>query len=397
MPLPKKRRARGEGGLRQDQRTGYWIVEVEQERGPDKKRQRKKLYGKTQAEVIEKRRAFERDQRGLNIDPKQTIEQFLLSWLEHVASNRNRAHTIESSYEPIVRLHLIPHIGHHRLNALRPQHVQAMINRLKKDKKPRTVRNVRAVLRRALNQAIAWSLIKENAAEPVELPVAEKPKHHPLNADQAQTLLDTVVSHRLEALFWLALLLGLREGELIGLRIDDIDFDQEAICIEQQIQRIDGVFVETPTKTGGGAVVLPLPPVLIQVLRAHLARLEEELQHPAFREVWKARRLLFPSQRGTPIEASNLWRTFQALLKRAGLPAVRFHDLRHSCGTLLYRLKVEPRTIMAILRHTQISTTMNIYVDGVPEVSRQAVMDLSALFSVPDETATIEIPRRRST
>ncbi len=182
-------------------------------------------------------------------------------------------------------------------------------------------------------------------------------------------------------------MLGLREGEILGLHLDDLNLDEQTLHVRgaAQYQKGRGI-VMVPTKTAASEALLSIPDVLVPVFVEHLAMLDEERTYSK----WREHGLLFPSTVGTPISARNLVRHFKKMLERAGLPDIRFHDLRHSCATLLIAQGVHPRVVMEILRHTQISTTMNIYRHAIPEVNREAANALGELI----KPQTLELPTK---
>ncbi len=208
-----KRRGHGEGSIHQ-RKDGSWcaIVDLGWVNG---KRKRKYLYGKTRKEVADKLKTAYHDQAsGVDLaSERQTVEEFLKLWLEQTVKVRNRDGTYDN-YAQIVRSHITPAIGKYQLTKLTPEQVQAMLNQLTGvGLAPRTVRNVRAVLRDALNQAVKRRRIPYNVAALVEIPRAEKPVITPLTPEQAQALLEAVRGDPLEALYRVALSLGLRRGE----------------------------------------------------------------------------------------------------------------------------------------------------------------------------------------
>lgn len=171
-------------------------------------------------------------------------------------------------------------------------------------------------------------------------------------------MLDAVAGHRLEVLYRVALSLGLRRGELIALSWDDIDLERGSLTVREG-------------KTEASARTLALPKVLCEYLHLHRIRqIEERL---AMGPEWSDHNLVFPSEVGTPLNPTNLWRHFKSVLQRAGLPNMRFHDLRHSCASFLVAQGVHPRVAMQILGHSKISTTMDIYAHVSDDDQRSAV------------------------
>jgi integrase len=204
-----------------------------------------------------------------------------------------------------------------------------------------------------------------------------------LDERQARALLAAVIGHRLEPLYRVALSLGLRRGEVMGLRWVDMDFERATLRVTGALQRYRGKLERTSTKTTASAQPISLPPVLLAALRRHQEAQERE--RAAAGERWQERGLVFTTRLGTPMEPRNLIRHFKGVLKCAGLPqSVRFHDLRHSCATLLIAQGVHPRVVMEILRHSQISTTMNTYAHVLPRLQQDATAKIEALL---DETA----------
>lgn len=291
----------------------------------------------------------------------------------------------------MVQRYLIPRLGRYQLSKLSPQHVQAAINDLlahgRRNGKPlgaRTVEYTQSVLQRALNQALRWGLITRNVAILVETPQVERKEMVVLSHEQGQDLLTVVAGHRYEALYHVALLLGLRKGEILGLRWQDIDFAAHTLRVIQTIQRVGGTIVIARPKTSSGVRVLPMPNKVERALAMHAERQAEERQ---LREDWEDHGLVFPSKRGTPLEPRSLVRHFKAALEQADLPEIRFHDLRHSCATMLIAQGVHPRIVMEILGHSQIGLTMNTYGHVLPETRRVAASAIDSLFQVMEEEA----------
>src|SRR5215212_3636748 len=329
-----KRRGNGEGGIYQRESDGKWCASVDLG-FVNGKRRRKVIYGKTRKEAADKLKALHRDQAaGLNIAPEQqTVAQYLDRWLDTIITPHRRPKTA-ASYAQIVRLYLKPYLGKHQLAKLTPEHIQLMLNRLLEDGgvhgeplSTQTVHYVHSVLRRALNQALKWGAVARNVAVLVDPPRVEKHTISVLTPEQGQLLLSTAAGHRLEALYIVALLLGLREGEVLGLRWSDIDFAAHTLRVGQTVQRVSGKLLLAPPKTESSNRLLPMPMKVERALACHAERQEEE--RAAWGEGWNATGLVFLSEAGTPIEPRNLVRHFKTLLQRADLPNIRFHDLRH--------------------------------------------------------------------
>jgi integrase len=233
------------------------------------------------------------------------------------------------------------------------------------------------VLSRALNQAKRWGYVTKNVVDVVELPKAKRSKIQAPSEKQARAFLDAARGHRLEAAFWVALMLGLRRGEVLGLLKNNIDFEARTVTIEASLQRVGSELVRSTTKADASQRVLPMPAPLVRVLREHLERLEKEREEAG--AAWEEHGYLFPSERGTPLEPRNLLRYFKETVKAAGLPDMRFHDLRHWCVALLISYGVHSKAIQEILGHAKITTTLNVYGHLLPNVLRDATEKMAGL------------------
>ena len=183
--------------------------------------------------------------------------------------------------------------------------------------------------------------------------------------------LQAIEGDRFEALFTVALALGLRRGEALGLRWQDIDFDRRLLRVNHSLQRFNGKLQLTEVKTTNSRRVLHLPEILIRKLREHRTRqLEERLSAGEF---WQENDMVFASSIGTPMEPRNLNRHFSQLLTDTKLNHMRLHDLRHFCASLLLAQGVPLKTISEILGHSQISTTADIYAHLSEETKREAI------------------------
>ncbi len=338
----------------------------------DGKPKRKSFYGRTKTDAMRQMRAAQREhEAGLPVPGwRQTVGQFLDRWLADVVQPSVRPKT-HHSYAQLVRLHVKPALGHHQLAKLEPQQVQAMLNdKISLGLSPRTVQYMRAVLRRALGQALKWGLVARNVATLVDPPRSVHHETQFLPPLQARVLLEVVLGDRLEALYSVALALGLRQGKALGLRWRDVDLEGGTLSVRTALQRVNSKLQLVEPKTERSRRTLPLPPTVLVALRQHRHRqLEERLvAGPRWDSSWD---LVFTSTIGTPLDARNVVRHFKAALERAELPDMRWHDLRHSCGSILAAKKVPLRVIQEILGHSQISTTVR-YAHVVPEAQREA-------------------------
>jgi integrase len=204
------------------------------------------------------------------------------------------------------------------------------------------------------------------------------PEHEPkiIAGDQARAILGAVRGDPLEALFTVALALGLRQGEALALRWEDVDLSRGAVSVAATLQRVNGALVRTEPKTRRSRRTLPLTSVAAEALRTHRVRQIEERLLAGDR--WDDRGLVFTTSVGTPLDGVSVTHRFQKILERAGLPRYRFHDLRHGTASLLAARGVPARVAMELLGHSDIRTTLHIYTHVGPELARDAVERLDA-------------------
>jgi integrase len=327
------------------------------------------VYGRTQKDVRDKLQALRQqaaEGRAMG-SGRQTVSQLLEAWLEDRVRQRNRYRTYET-YASIARFHLIPALGNYPLSKLTAQHVQTFLHEKSKRSSASMAHKCRDVLRIALNQAIRWNLISQNVAAVVEPPRSERTEVLPLSRDQARTILDAFTDHRLRPLVLVALALGLRQGEILGLRWSDVNFDTAELTVRFQVQRQDGEWRFVVPKSKSSRRALPMPTFVVDTLRAHRANQEQE--RVAAGPAWQEFNLVFPTEVCTPQDRMNVTHRFQARLKKLGLPHMTFHQLRHGTATLLLAQGVDLKTISEILGHSQISTTADIYAHVAPELKR---------------------------
>lgn len=393
MAAQKKRRSSGTGSIFKDAR-GYWTAQVFAGYKPNGKPKYISKRSKVERDVV----AWLHEQtvktsQNVNLAPaRMTVQQFLELWLAD--DERSSRYSTHKGYAQICKDHVFPRIGRVLMTKLTKAAVQAVLDALHDAKKARnTIRNVRMCLITATDGCEKEYPLAYAAVRATKLPKLEKTHKATVQAltpEQARIFLAAVEQHRLKAFFWTALLLGLRRGELLGLRLVDIDLEAKTLRVTGAAQHQKGKgMVRVPTKTAASEAPIAIPDVLVPVLLEHLDMLADERTYSK----WKEQGILFPTTLGTIISERYLSATFKKVLKANDLPNIRFHDLRHSCATLLISLGVHPRIVMETLRHSQISTTMNIYAHVIPEVNRDALNQLGA-FVMPE---TLEIPQKKTT
>lgn len=376
-----RRRGNREGSIRR-RADGRWEGRLAWV-SPEGRLFRKSVYAKTrrdlQIRLDRLRIALERG-TSPSFPERQTTGRFLMHWLEHAARPSLRPRTF-SRYAELLKLHILPALGRIPLSRLNPQHVQHFLNgKLSEGLAPLTVRQIRAVLRRALGQAEAWGLVTANAAALTQGPKVERYNARFLTAQEAKTLLEACRGHRLEAFFTLALTTGMREGELLGLRWGSMDPEGGTLKVEAQLQRIGGKPQLVPPKSSRSRRTLKLPNLALEALRVHRTR--QALERLKAGSVWdNGLDLVFTSQTGRPLDPNNLKRTLQSLLRKAGLPRIRIHDLRHSTASFLLSQGVALKMVSELLGHSQISMTADTYGHLAPEALEEVARRIDEVLS----------------
>jgi integrase len=367
MVKKSRRRGRGEGSVFQ-RKDGRWVVQVWLEDG-----KRKQFYAKSQKEGIEKLRKVQREleQGTLATGPQQTVRQYLEYWLEEVHRPTLRVGTYVK-YRVFVYKHLIPVLGHLRLQKLTPQHVQSLYRQKEQELSPGTIRLMHAVLRKALDTAVRWNLLARNVCDVVSPPRVGKHEMHTLTVKQAHKLLAVVREHRLEMLLTMALVTGMRRGELLALRWSSVDLGGQCVYVSRTVGYVTGHgYVEAEPKTTAGKRVVMLPSFVVDMLRQHRAQQQEAKLRVG--SAWEDRDLVFVNRHGGYLNPAYLLVVFKKVLTQAGLHQMRFHDLRHSAATILLSMNVHPKIVQEILGHSDISMTLNIYSHVVPAMQSGAV------------------------
>jgi integrase len=333
-----------------------------------------------------------------------TLGDYLTYWHREIV-RPNLAPLTCATYETILRLYVIPGLGGQRLDRLQVRDVQTWINEVartcqccaqgKDARRPesrrrccalgrccgdtpssRTVKDIRGVLRSALNHAATEELATRNAAALVKLPPVRRRKGRAWTSDEARRFLESARADRdpLYAAYVLILVLGLRKGEVLGLTEDAVDLAAGELSIGWQLQRVGGQLLHRETKTQTSDATLPLPGICAAALDLRQSARKNDRDQAGI--AWQGSRLLFTTRYGTPVEPRNFNRSWDARCTRAGVRKITVHDARRTCATLLVDLDVHPRVIMQVLRHAEVSVTMEIYSQASSDATRDALKRL---------------------
>src|SRR2546430_3903274 len=288
-------------------------------------------------------------------------------------------------YRSVIHCHLVPGLGHVFLRTLTPQHIQAFYaQKVKEGLKPRTIALIHAALHSALENAVKWNLISRNVASLVSLPHAQAHEIHPLTSDEVEKLVAAAKGHWLEPILILAVTTGMRRGELLALRWNDVDLERGVLHVRRTANRLGGYgVVEHDPKTRSSRRKVVLPNVALKMLKDH--RLYQDQMKAKAGDNWKALNLVFTNDFGDFISVDKLLRHFKVLLEKAGLPHMRFHDLRHSAATILLTMGVHPKVVQELLGHSTIAMTMDTYSHLLPSMQKDAAHKMDTAFQFGDE------------
>jgi integrase len=411
---PKPRgRANGEGSI-YPYKNGYaayaWVTT------PDGERKRKYVTGKTRELVHDKwLKLHAAAKAGPVVTNSQTVADYLSYWLKEVITEPDYAPQTIALYEVYARLYIIPGVGKYRLDRLTVRHIREWLTKMRgtcqccaqgKDasRKPEkrrccaigkcceqrlseyTVQGILRAFRSALSNAVREEQIPKNVAAVVRVSTPRRArKVKPWSVAEAQQFLASAreSADSLYAAFVLILVLGLRRGEVLGLAWERIDLDKAELYVGEQIQRVSRKLLRRETKTESSDAPLPLPAICVAALR--IRQTEQDRGRERNKSRWQENGLVFTTRHGTPIEPRNFNRSFDNRIAKAAVRRIKLHGTRKTCGTLLAALDVHPRVAMQILRHSQISVTMEIYTEATTQATRDALKRLGDELSPPTE------------
>lgn len=368
--MPRKsntRSAQGSGTIRQ-RADGRWEARYTVGRDPGTGKQiQKSVYGSTQREVSEKLRKITAsiDDRSYQEPCKMRLKEWLDIWTSEYLGDvkPSTAHL----YTEQVRLYITPALGAVRLDELNTHNIQIVYNRLKRGQggkpglSPKTIRNIHGVLHKALQQAVDCDYLKVNPANSCKLPKATQKEIQPLDEVQMQDFLNAIKGHRHEILYKVDLFTGLREGEILGLTWDCINFDKGTITIKQQLRREQkkgGQYYLSDPKNGKPRTIAPAPSVM-KLLRIQRTRqLEQRLR---VGELWQNTNMVFTNETGGYLSYRTVYDCFKRIVDKIGVPNIRFHDLRHTYAVNAIRAGDDFKTLQENLGHATAAFTMQVY------------------------------------
>ena len=379
-----KKRANGEGSIRK-RKDGRWEGRYTAGHEPvTGKTIYKNVLGRTQAEVKEKLKRAIEDSAKLDMSKvgQYTVGQWMDVWFENYAKIKVRPSS-HQTYRGYIENHIKPNIGSIPLNKLTSLELQKLykkllgngrVERIESKKQPKglsakTVRNINQIICSALNLAIEQRLILTNPADACALPKLEHREMKTLPVEQLTSFLREAKESGVFEMYYIELATGLRRGELLGLKWSDIDLEHGSLRVQRQIARIDGEIVEAPLKTKNAYRTLPLSADAIDVLKTQKKKCGNS-------------QYVFPSPTGGPISPDSVLHMLHRVLKRAGLPNVRFHDLRHTFATLALQNGVDIKTVSGMLGHFSAGFTLDTYAHVTTSAQKEAANTMGGVLRV---------------
>ena len=378
-----KKRANGEGNIRK-RKDGRWEGRYTAGHDPTTgKPIYKNVLGKTQAEVKEKLKRAIEETRGLDIVKagQYTLGQWMDVWFENYAKLKVRPSS-HQTYKGYINNHIKPYVGSIPLSKLTSLDLQKLykmllaegrIDRIESKNQPKglsakTVRNINQIISSALTLAKEQKLLSSNPADACALPRVEHREMRTLPVEQLTSFLREAKETGVYEMYYIELATGLRRGELLGLKWQDIDMVNGTIRVQRQVARIDGEIVEAPLKTKNSYRNVSIGPDAIEVLKEQKKKVGDS-------------EYVFPSPNGGPISPDSVLNMLHRVLERAGLPKIRFHDLRHTFATLALQNGVDIKTVSGMLGHFSAGFTLDTYAHVTTSAQREAANTMGSVLS----------------
>jgi integrase len=374
------RRRNGEGTIYRNEARNRWEAQVTVD-FVDGRPVRKKFTAKTEkdlrARLKEAQRALD---DGLPVpDRRESVGGFLDGWLEHIEHTERSSATV-TNYRDMVRYYIAPVVGRVKLAELAPRHVEKMQRDIiKSGKSARTARLARSVLRAALRHAERHGLVARNVAALAEPVKAEHNEKKSMTVAQVRKLLAAAEGTRDEAAIVLLVTLGLRRGELLGLKWSDMNLKAGTIRVTRALKRTNDGLEASDTKTARSARTLQLPPLAVRSLKAHKARQAAEQMKAG--EHWVGGDWIITNAWGGPMDPDNFRHRFTALCDEAKIGHWSPHAARHTAGSLMFEHGADLKVVSEALGHSSIRVTADVYAHLLPERSGEAARAMDRALS----------------
>jgi len=363
-----------------------WNIIIETGHTPSGRRGRKRytFFGtqtNAQSELI--KRLHQLETGALVLNDSFTVSAYLDHWLSAYAKPSTAPRTYVR-YEQLVREHLAPGVGNHKLTKLTPLHVQSLYAKLLKEGRldgkgglsPQTVVHAHRVLHKALKQALLWGFVTRNVADAVAPPKVERTQAKVLDEKHVIALLRHLKGSDMHLPVLIALHTGMRSGEILGLRWSDVDLEAGTLAVGNTLQAVDGELILREPKTVAGRRCIPLTADTVEALKERSAAQADYIET---HDDYSTEGLVVCREDGSPWHPSTFSAAWIRARKRAGV-TVRFHELRHTHASLLVRSGAHPKTLQERLGHSSAAFTMSVYAHLLPGVQEQAVADLEAML-----------------
>ena len=378
-----KRRSNGEGNIRK-RKDGRWEGRYTAGRDPVTGKQIfKNVLGKTQAEVKEKlqKALAQAGKIDFTKTGKYTVTMWMNEWFENVAKIKVRPSS-HQTYRGYIDHHIAPNIGNIPLEKLTTMDLQKLyrklldkgrVERIEAKRQPKglsakTVRNINQVISSAMDFAVAQKIIPENPCKAVALPKVEHKEMQTIPSEQLQAFLQEAKATGVYEMYYIELATGLRRGELLGLKWTDIDWNNGIIKVRRQVARVDGQIVEAPLKTKNSYRAVTISQQAIEVLKQQKEKTYDQY--------------VFPSPNGGPISPDSVNNMLKRVLARAGIPKVRFHDLRHTFATIALQNGVDIKTVSGMLGHFSAGFTLDTYAHVTTAAQKEAADTMGNVLQV---------------
>ena len=371
-----------------------WELTIDLGKDSAGKRRRKFVNVKgTKAEAQKKlRELLTTLDKGMSVDTsKATVAEFLEQWLTDYAETNTAPRTVQG-YRGVVRRYLVPSVGRIPLVKLTPQDVQSLYaGMLGKGLSAQTVVHAHRVFREALKHAVKWQLLMRNVCDAVDPPRPRRKEMSTLVGADIQRFLDAASGSPYGPVFFLALYTGMRRSELMGLKWSAVDFRHKTISVTQTIVRITGQGLKTmEPKTSRSRRLVSLPPDAVALLAGMKAKRLEDLESLGM--VWKESDYVFCRIDGSLIDPDTITHVFADIIKQAGLPHIRFHDLRHTHATMMMEQGVNPKTVADRLGHASVVITLDTYSHVLPGLQEEAALKFQqAVHKAAERQLTEEV------